>query len=199
MPWHTLEFGTIINSQHVKSRSYFIAPTILNVASKVHIASGSTNSLLTNNDLRSLTCALSNLVPTSFVRISWSLKTTISSFRRNNASRTLVSATLPLPLNLSEVDVPANGNSYPLSMQANSMRRSATASLTKQMRMVASTRAMDMTILNCTIIPHTRFGCVVMLESKPAPTRSIYQLTVDSLPECNCPVFKDMISKFGRK
>ena len=58
---------------------------------------------------------------------------------------------------------------------------------------------MDGTILKVTTIPCPRFGCVIMLQSKPAPTQSIYQLTMSSLPECNCPVFKDMISNFGRK
>ena len=67
------------------------------------------------------------------------------------------------------------------------------------MQMVASARAMDGTILKVTMIPRPGFGCVIMLQSKPAPTQSIYQLTVSSLPECNCPAFKDMISKFGRK
>jgi hypothetical protein len=38
-----------------------------------------------------------------------------------------------------------------------------------------------------------------MWQSKPAPIQSSDQLTVSSLLECNCPAFKDIISKFGRK
>ena len=58
---------------------------------------------------------------------------------------------------------------------------------------------MDGIILKVTMIPRPEFGCVIMLQSKPTPIQSIYQLTVSFLPECNCPAFKDMISKFGRK
>lgn len=103
------------------------------------------------------------------------------------------------PLDLSRVVVPSNPDSYPSSRQSKTTRRSATAPSTKQMQMVASARAMDGTILKVTMIPQPGFGCVIMLQSKPAPTQSIYQLTVSSLPECNCPAFIDMISKFGRK
>ena len=49
------------------------------------------------------------------------------------------------------------------------------------------------------MIPRPAFGWVIMLQSKPAPTQSIYQLTVNSLLECNYTAFKDMISKFGCK
>jgi hypothetical protein len=67
---YTLEFGTTTNSQHLRSRSFFFAPTTLTVVSKVRDASGWTNSLLTKNDLRSHSCGLSKLVPTSLVRRS---------------------------------------------------------------------------------------------------------------------------------
>ena len=67
------------------------------------------------------------------------------------------------------------------------------------MQMVTSARAMDETILKVTMIPRLRFGCVIVLQCKPAPTQSIYQLTVSSMPEYNCSAFKDMISKFGHK
>jgi hypothetical protein len=107
--------------------------------------------------------------------------------------------TSALPLDLSGVDVPANPDFYPSSKQSKSTRRSATAPSTKQMQMVASARAMNGTILKVIMIPRPGFGCVLTLQSKPAPIQSIYQLTVSSLPECNCPAFKDMISKFGRK
>jgi hypothetical protein len=103
------------------------------------------------------------------------------------------------PLDLSGVNVPANPDSYLLSKQSKFTRRSATASSRKQMQMVASAQAMDETILKVTMIPRFEFGCMITLQSKPAPKRSIYQLTVSTLPECNCPAFKDMISKFGRK
>ena len=103
------------------------------------------------------------------------------------------------PLDLSGVDVPTNPDSYPSSRQSKATRRSAIAPSAKQMQIVASARAMDMTILKVTMIPRPGFGCVLTLQSKPAPTQSIYQLTVSSLPECNCPAFIDMISKFGRK
>ena len=67
------------------------------------------------------------------------------------------------------------------------------------MQMVAYARAMDGSILKITMIPRHGFGCVNMLQSKAKPTQFVYQLTMSSLTECNCPTFKDMISKFGRK
>jgi hypothetical protein len=103
------------------------------------------------------------------------------------------------PLDLYGVDVPANPDSYPSSKQSKTTRRSATAPFTKQMQMFTSARAMDRTILKVTMIPHPGFGCVLTFQSKPRPTQSIYQLTVNSLPKCNCPAFKDMFSKFGQK
>ena len=103
------------------------------------------------------------------------------------------------PLDLFGVDVPANSDSYPSSRQSKAMRRYATAPSTKQIKMVAFAQAMDGTILKVTMIPRPGFGCVLTLQSKPAPTQFIYQLTVSSLAECICPAFKDMISKFGCK
>ena len=79
------------------------------------------------------------------------------------------------------------------------MRRSAISPSTKQIQMVAFARATDGTIVKVTMIPYPGFGCVIMLQFKPAPTQSIYQLTVSSLPYCNYLAFKDMISKFRRK
>ena len=90
-------------------------------------------------------------------------------------------------------------NSYHSSRQSKTTRRSATAPSTKQMQMLASARAIDWTILKITMILWLEFDCVIMLQSKPTPTQSIYELTMNFLPECNCPTFKDMISKFGRK
>ena len=103
------------------------------------------------------------------------------------------------PFDLSRVDIPANPDSYPSSRESKFTRQSTTAPSTKQMQMVAFARAMYGTILKVTMIPCPGFGCVIMLQSKPAPTQSIYQLSVSSLPKCNCSTFKDMISKFGRK
>ena len=93
---HTLEFGTITNSQHLRSRSFFFAQTTLNVVSKDPVASGSTNSLPTRNVLQSRPCGLSKLVPTSLVRRSLSLRTPAFSSLKKNASRPLASSTHPL-------------------------------------------------------------------------------------------------------
>jgi hypothetical protein len=53
-----------------KVEKFFFAPTTLSVASKGHVASGWTNSLLTKNDLRFLLCGLSRLAPTSHIQRS---------------------------------------------------------------------------------------------------------------------------------
>ena len=65
--------------------------------------------------------------------------------------------------------------------------------------MVASAEAMHGTILKLTMIPQPEFGCIITLQSKSEPQPPIYQVTVSSLPKCNCAYFLDMISKFGRK
>jgi hypothetical protein len=91
--------------------------------------------------------------------------------------------TLASILDLSRVDVPANPNSYPSSMQSKTTRQSATTPSTKQMQILAFARAMDKTLLEVTINPRLGFGCVIMLQSKSVPTQSIYQLTMNSMPE----------------
>src|SRR5579875_2739958 len=60
--------------------------------------------------------------------------------------------------------------------------------------MVASAQAMQGTMLKVIMIPRTEFGCVLTLQSS-----AIYQVTVSSLPECNCPTFKEMITKLNRR
>jgi hypothetical protein len=102
-------------------------------------------------------------------------------------------------LDLSAVNVPANLDFYPSCRQSKTIKRYATAPSPIQLHMMASARAMDETILKVTMISRPGFGCVIMLQSKPAPTQSIYPLTVSSLLEYNSPTFKGMISKFGRK
>jgi hypothetical protein len=62
--WNYYKFTT------PKVEKFFFAPTTLNVVSKDRVASGSTNSLQTKNDLQSRPCGLSSLVTTSFVRRS---------------------------------------------------------------------------------------------------------------------------------
>jgi hypothetical protein len=66
---HTLEFGTITNSQHLNPRSFVFGPNDIE-----RYVKGShrkwTNSRLTKNDLRFLPCGLSRMVPTSLVRRS---------------------------------------------------------------------------------------------------------------------------------
>lgn len=64
--------------------------------------------------------------------------------------------------------------------------------------MVASIQTMDGSILKVIMIPCPGYGCVIMLQSKLAPIQLVYQLPVSSLSKCNCPAFKDLISKFGR-
>jgi hypothetical protein len=62
--WNYYKFTT------PKVEKFFLAPMTLNVMSKDHVASGSTYSLQTKNDLQSRPCGLSSLVPTSLVRRS---------------------------------------------------------------------------------------------------------------------------------
>jgi hypothetical protein len=79
------------------------------------------------------------------------------------------------------------------------VRRSSNAPSAKHRQMVASAKAMHGIVLKLTMIPQPGFGCINTLQSKSEPQPPIYQVTVNSLPECNCAYFLDMISKFGRK
>ena len=88
--WNYYKFTT------PKVEKFCFALTTLNVVSKVHVASGSTNSLLTKNDLQSRPYGMSNLVPTSLVRSSWSFKMLVSSSRGKNPSRSFACSTVSL-------------------------------------------------------------------------------------------------------
>ena len=78
------------------------------------------------------------------------------------------------------------------------IRRSSSAPSEKQRQMVASAEVIIGTVLKLIMIPQPGFGCIIALQSKSEPQPPIYQVTVSSLPECNCAYFLDMISKFGR-
>ena len=161
--------------------------------SKVHVASGSTNSLQTKNNLQYIGTNLSwpEILNLENAEFQLPKNKRITSTRLFNSSAP--------PLDLFGVDVPANPDSYPSSRQFKTTKQSATAPSTKQMQVLASARAMDETILKVTMISYLGFGCVIMLQSKSIPTLSIHQLIVNSMPERNCPAFKNMISKFGHK
>jgi MFS superfamily sulfate permease-like transporter len=83
-------------------------------------------------------------------------------------------------LDLSGVDVIANPDSYHSSRQSKTTIRSATVPSTKQMQMVASTRAMDETILKVTMIPRPRFGCVLTLQSLQENRQTTTTLTTSN-------------------
>ena len=59
--------------------------------------------------------------------------------------------------------------------------------------------ALEASILKVTMIPQPGFGCIISLKSKPSPIESLYQLTMSSYPDCTCPAFKEIMSKFGRR
>ena len=88
--WNYYKFTT------PKVEKFFFAQTTLNVVSKDPVASGSTNSLQTKNDLQSRPCGLSKLVPTSLVQRSVSLRTPAFSSLKKSALRPLASSTHPL-------------------------------------------------------------------------------------------------------
>lgn len=74
----------------------FFSMTTLSVLSKVHVASGPTNSLLTKNNFQLCLCGMSSLVQTSTIRRSSSLKMSASSYRKTNTSRPLAFLIHPL-------------------------------------------------------------------------------------------------------
>jgi hypothetical protein len=106
------------------------------------------------------------------------------------------SATL---LDMSQIRVLEHPDFIPPTRLSKLVRRSSSAPSAKQRQMVASAKAMHGTVLKLTMIPQPGFGCIITLQSKSEPQPPIYQVTMNSLPECNCAYFLDMISKFGRK
>ena len=103
------------------------------------------------------------------------------------------------PLDMSGIRIPDNPDFIPPTRLSKVVRRSTSAPLAKQRQMVASAEAMHGTVLKLTMIPQPGFGCIITLQSKAEAQPPIYQVTVSSLPKCNCPFFLDMISRFGRK
>jgi hypothetical protein len=45
------------------------------------------------------------------------------------------------------------------------------------------------------MIPHPRFGCIVILDSRAPPKVQQYMITIGSFPECSYQYFKDMATK----
>ena len=103
------------------------------------------------------------------------------------------------PLDMSRIRVPENPDFIPTTRLSKLVRRSSSTPSAKQRQMVASAEAMHAAVMKLTMIPQPGFGCIITLQSKSEPQPPIYQVSVSSLPECNCAYFLDMISKFGRK
>jgi hypothetical protein len=103
------------------------------------------------------------------------------------------------PRDLSQVSMPDNADVYPKTRKSKNMRRSITCASSKHMQNIDSARAMKASILKVVMIPQPGFGCVVTLQSKPAPTESVYHLSISAYPNCNCPAFKDTMAKLGRR
>ena len=106
---------------------------------------------------------------------------------------------LGLPPDLSQVPVPDSADAHPKTRKSKTVRRNITCASSKHMQNIDSAKVMKATILKVTMIPQPGFGCIVTLQSKPAPTESIYDLTISALPHCNCPAFKETMAKFGRR
>ena len=152
LPWHTLEFGTITNSQHLKSRSSFSPDDI------EHCVKGSRRKWVNKFFVDQERPPIPPMWPVKLC----TNRTRPEILKLENADFKLPQKecitpnhlfNTSTPLNLSGVDVPANPNFYPSSKQSKSTRRSATAPLTKQMHVVASVQAMEKTILKVTMIP----------------------------------------------
>jgi hypothetical protein len=103
------------------------------------------------------------------------------------------------PPDLSQVPMPDNADVYPKTQKSKNMRRSITCASSKHMQNIDSARAMKASILKVVMIPQPGFGCVVTLQSKPAPTESVYHLSISAYPDCNCPAFKETMAKLGRR
>ena len=102
-------------------------------------------------------------------------------------------------LDMSQIYVPKHPDFIHPTRLSKLVRRSSSAPSAKQMQMVASAEAMHGTVLKLTMIPQPRYGCIITLQSKSEPQPPIYQVTVNSLPECNYTYFLDIISMFGHK
>ena len=104
-----------------------------------------------------------------------------------------------LPMDFSSLQVPENPDHFPGTRKSKCVRQSNTGPSSKQLLSINSAMALEASILKVTMIPQPGFGCIISLQSKPSPTDSVYQLTVSSYPDCTCPAFKEIMSKFGRR
>jgi hypothetical protein len=166
---HTLEFGTITNSHQLRSK-FFLCPDDIE-----HCVKGSrrkwVDKFSTDQERPPIPPVWPIKIGTNLTRLEI-LKLKNVGFQLPQKERimpTCLFNTSAPPLDLSGIDVPTTSDSYPSSRQSKSTRRSATAPSTKQMKMVASARAMGGTILKVTMIPRPGFGCVLTLQSKHAP------------------------------
>ena len=167
LPQHTLEFGTITNSQHLNSRSLFLPGRHWALRQRFTSLVGGQFLCWPRITSYSFCVACQNWHQPHSSGDREAKKCRIPArAEKTHYAHSLFNTSAP-PLDLSEVHVPANPDSYHFSRQSKATRRSATAPSTKQMQMVSSARVIDRTILKVTMIPRLRFGCVLTLQSKP--------------------------------
>ena len=92
-----------------------------------------------------------------------------------------------------------NPQHYSGTMKSKSMPRSITGSFLKQLLNINSAMALQASILKVTMIPKSKFGCIITLQSKPLPRNYMYQLTMISYPNYTCLAFKETMSKFDKQ
>ena len=95
--------------------------------------------------------------------------------------------------------MPQKSDTYPTIQKSKPVQRSTSLPCSIQMQSVGSARAMQGSILKVTMIPQPKFGCIIKLQSKSPPNEFVNQLTISSLRDCICPIFKDIMSKFGKR
>jgi hypothetical protein len=105
-----------------------------------------------------------------------------------------------LPFNLASFPTPASADDCPKTRSGKSIRRNNNAPSTKQANNCAFVLTLNGQIRKVTMIPHPRYGCIVILDSGAPPKVQQYLITIGTFPECSCEFFKDMATRsLGRR
>jgi hypothetical protein len=100
-----------------------------------------------------------------------------------------------LPFNLASFPTPTSPDDYLKTRSCKIICRNNNAPTTKQANNYAFSLTLKDHLCKVTMIPHPRFGCIVILDSGAPPKVEQYLITIGSFPECSCQYFKDMATK----
>jgi hypothetical protein len=96
---------------------------------------------------------------------------------------------------LSSYPILASLDDHPKTRSCKNIRRNKNASTTNHANNCASSLTLKGHLCQVTMIPHSGFGYIIILDSKIPPKVYQYMITIGSFPECSYQYFKDMATK----